>query len=60
MVTRWLYGYKDTGYMVIWLTLLNGYKVVIWLQGCRVHGNMAGIVKWLQGGYMVTRIQGTW
>ena len=60
MVTRWLYGFKDTGYMVIWLALLNGYKVCIWLQGYRVHGNMADFVKWLQGGYMVTRIQGTW
>ena len=35
MVTRLLYGYKDTGDMVIWLALLNGYKVVIWLQGYR-------------------------
>ena len=60
MVTRFVYGYKDTGYMVIWLTLLNGYKVCIWFQGYRVHGNMADFVKWLQGGYMVSRIQGTW
>ena len=35
MVTRWLYGYKDRGYMVIWLALLNVYKVAIWLQGYR-------------------------